>query len=104
MPPLVEATVYFMCAEALANVAKYARAAKAVVRVTVDGSRGCVVVEDDGVGGAEPERGSGLRGLADRIAALGGVLTVTSAPGRGTTLAAEIPFGGEVRGSTNRVG
>ena len=52
-------------------------------------------VEDDGVGGADPARGSGLRGLADRVATLGGTMQVGDAPGRGTRLAAEIPLGGE---------
>jgi len=99
MSPPVEAAIYFVCAEGLTNVAKHASASSAAVTVVADGGRAWVRVVDDGVGGAEPPRGSGLRGLADRIAALGGVVSVTSAPGLGTTLAADIPCGGEGRGS-----
>jgi signal transduction histidine kinase len=54
-----------------------------------------VEIEDDGVGGADPGRGSGLRGLADRVETVGGTLQVASVPGQGTHLAAEIPLGGE---------
>jgi signal transduction histidine kinase len=92
-PPPVEATAYFVCAEALANIGKYARASR--VRCTVargDGSL-VVVVADDGVGGADVTAGTGLRGLADRVNALGGELRVVSPPARGTVLTAEIPVG-----------
>ena len=95
MPPSVEVAAYFTCAEALANVAKYASASNVSVSVTSSGTRVVVVIEDDGVGGANPAGGSGLRGLADRIGTLGGTLRVVSAPGHGTRLAAEIPLGGE---------
>ena len=95
MPSQVEAAVYYVCAEALANVAKYASASRVAVAVTSDSARLTVSVEDDGVGGADPARGSGIRGLADRIETLGGTLRVESAPGHGTRLAAEIPLGGE---------
>jgi signal transduction histidine kinase len=93
--PPVEAAAYFVCAEALANVAKYASASKVSVSVTGGENGFVVVVEDDGVGGADPARGSGLRGLADRIGTLGGSLRIESVAGRGTRLAAEIPLGGE---------
>ena len=87
------AGVYFLCSEALTNVAKYAGASSG--SITVQGRDGSMTVEvvDDGVGGADVESGSGLRGLTDRIEALGGRLTVSSAPGRGTRLIAEIPIG-----------
>jgi signal transduction histidine kinase len=92
-PAAIEAIAYFVVAEALTNVARYAEADSA--RIGVARSNGIVEVEvsDDGVGGADTERGSGLRGLADRVEALGGRLTVSSPPGRGTTLRAEIPCG-----------
>ena len=95
MSSRVEAAAYFVCAEALANVVKYASASRVAVAVTSDDARVTVAVEDDGVGGADPARGSGLRGLADRIETLGGTLRVDSAPGQGTRLTAEIPLGGE---------
>ena len=89
--PELEATAYFVVAEALTNVAKYAQATR--VRVDIDRRDGVLVVEvvDDGVGGADPDRGSGIRGLDDRVAAAGGRLTVTSRPGEGTTIRADIP-------------
>jgi signal transduction histidine kinase len=95
MPSRVEAAAYFVCAEALANVAKYASASRVTVAVTSDEARVAVAVVDDGVGGADPIQGSGIRGLADRIETLGGALRVDSAPGYGTCLAAEIPLGDE---------
>jgi signal transduction histidine kinase len=96
-PPRVGVVAYFVCAEALANVAKHAAAARVTVAVTVGEARVRVKVSDDGVGGADPARGSGLRGLADRVEAIGGTLQVESTPGSGTRLAAEIPLGGEAR-------
>ena len=89
----LESAAYFVCAEALANVAKYAGASRAEVSVVERDGRLCVRVADDGVGGADPERGSGLRGLADRVEALGGSFRVASGPGTGTRLAAELPLG-----------
>jgi signal transduction histidine kinase len=92
-PETVEATAYFAVSEALANVAKYAHAS----RVGVDAARenGSLVVEvtDDGIGGADPEAGSGLRGLLDRVSAVGGRLDVDSPPGRGTTVRVTLPCG-----------
>jgi signal transduction histidine kinase len=78
-------------AEALTNVAKYAHATHAKVEVARANGRLVVEVEDDGVGGANPENGTGLRGLADRIAVLEGRLEVDSESGRGTTVRAQIP-------------
>jgi signal transduction histidine kinase len=84
-----------LCAEALANVAKYASASRVAVSVTIRNDALAVVVKDDGAGGADPARGSGLRGLGDRIAVLGGTFSVESVRGRGTRLTAEIPIGRE---------
>jgi signal transduction histidine kinase len=94
--PPMEVAVYFVCAEALANVAKHASASTVTVSVSADNVSVAVVVEDDGVGGADLARGSGLRGLADRIGTLGGTLRVESVSGRGTRLTAEVPLGGEM--------
>jgi signal transduction histidine kinase len=91
--PAAAACAYFVCAEALANVAKYAAASKVAVSVRSDPGATTVEIEDDGVGGADPGRGTGLRGLADRVETLGGTLTVDSPPGRGTRLVAVIPHG-----------
>src|SRR5207248_10967867 len=93
LPARVEAAAYYVVSEALANVAKYAEASS--VRISVAQMNGAALVEvsDDGVGGADPAGGSGLRGLADRVAALNGTLEVESEPGRGTTIRAEIPLG-----------
>jgi signal transduction histidine kinase len=92
-PAQVEATAYFVVAEALANVVKYASATQ--VRITVDRRNGVLAVEaaDDGRGGADPAKGSGLRGLDDRVAAVGGRFSVTSPPLGGTTIRVEIPCG-----------
>jgi len=90
-PSPVEAAVYFVCSEALANVRKHADASGAAVQVTKRNHLLVVVVSDDGRGRASVEEGSGLRGLADRVEALGGRLTVTSRPGAGTRLVAELP-------------
>jgi signal transduction histidine kinase len=78
-------------AEALANVARYANASRATVRTVRDNGRLVVEVSDDGVGGADPARGSDLRGLVDRVAALDGTLELRSADGGGMALRAEIP-------------
>jgi signal transduction histidine kinase len=91
LPPAIEAAVYFLCSEALANTAKHAEATKATIAVSQSGGRLRVAIADDGIGGANPAGGSGLRGLADRIEALGGRLSVESLPRRGTRLLAEIP-------------
>jgi PAS domain S-box-containing protein len=93
LPEPVEAAAYYVVAEALTNIAKYAQASEARVRVGRDDARAFVEVVDDGVGGADETCGSGLRGLADRVEALGGRLTVTSPAGAGTRLRAELPAG-----------
>jgi PAS domain S-box-containing protein len=91
LPEAVEAAAYYLIAEALTNVAKYARASMVRVRVAARDASVLVEVSDDGVGGADPAGGSGLRGLADRVEALGGSLDVASPAGTGTSLRAEIP-------------
>jgi signal transduction histidine kinase len=91
LPEPVEAAAYYVVAEALTNVAKYALATAVSVSVTSRNGRILVDVRDDGVGGADPARGSGLRGLADRVEALGGKIDLESPPGEGTRLRAEIP-------------
>jgi signal transduction histidine kinase len=93
LPAGVETAVYFVVAEALTNVAKYAQAEHATVRVTGRDGTALVEVADDGRGGADVAAGSGLRGLADRVAALDGRLEVASPPGGGTRVRAEIPTG-----------
>ena len=92
LPPVVEATAYFVAAEALTNVAKHAQATAATLRASVHDELLQVVVQDNGRGGADPDRGSGIRGLADRVAALGGFLHVADNPDGGTRIEAEIPF------------
>jgi signal transduction histidine kinase len=89
----IEAAAYFVVAEALTNVARHAEATNTVVRARVVDDRLVVEIEDDGRGGADLERGSGLRGLADRVAAAGGRFEMESPPGRGTRLTAELPCG-----------
>jgi signal transduction histidine kinase len=91
LPAAVEAAAYFVIAEALTNVAKYADASEATVAVRRTNGHAEVEVRDDGVGGADPARGSGLHGLADRVGALDGSLSLDSPPGAGTILRAEIP-------------
>jgi signal transduction histidine kinase len=88
----VEAAAYYVVAEALANVHKHAGASRVVVDAKADERSLVIAVVDDGVGGAD-EEGLGLRGLADRVEALGGRLTLDSPPGGGTRLRAEMPDG-----------
>ena len=91
LPAHVEAAAYYVVAEAIANVGKYAHASGATVSISRSNGAATVSVSDDGVGGADPAGGSGLRGLAARVEALNGHLDVDSAPGRGTRITAEIP-------------
>ena len=91
LPEPVELAAYFVVAEALTNVAKYAQASEASVRAWRDGELAMIEVSDDGVGGADDSRGSGLRGLADRVEALDGRLRVVSPAGAGTVVTAELP-------------
>jgi signal transduction histidine kinase len=93
LPGPVESTAYFVVAEALTNAAKHARAGEIAVRIARHDDLLVVEVTDDGAGGADPARGSGLRGLADRVAAIDGRLTVTSPAGGPTVVRAELPCG-----------
>jgi signal transduction histidine kinase len=95
LPRSAEAATYFLCSEALTNVAKYASASRVAIHVARTNGRVDVDIADDGVGGADPARGSGLRGLADRVEALGGTLRLDSSAGGGTRLRATIPIGDE---------
>jgi signal transduction histidine kinase len=94
LPAAHEAALYFVAAEALTNVAKYAKASAVEVRLHCDDRCAEIAVADDGVGGARAEGGSGLRGLADRVEALGGRLTLASTRGQGTTVRARVPLAG----------
>ncbi len=91
VPEAVELAIYFVACEALANVGKYAEATAASVRLSRTGAGVAIEIADDGVGGADASSGSGLHGLADRVEALNGHLLVTSPPGAGTVITAELP-------------
>jgi signal transduction histidine kinase len=91
LPDTVEAAAYFAVCEALTNVAKHGGAASATVDAHVSAGRLIVVVADDGVGGVKTAAGSGLRGLADRVAALDGTIDVESPKGGGTRVRVELP-------------
>jgi len=101
LPERVEVAAYYVVSEALTNAAKHAHAS--VVKVELDAHDATLqlAIRDDGLGGADPSRGSGLVGLSDRIEALGGTLEVTSPTGGGTTLLIELPVEGESRGVAN---
>jgi signal transduction histidine kinase len=87
----IEAAAYFLISEAVTNAAKHAKADRVTVDVAYTGDTLVVTIADDGVGGADPRQGSGLRGLVDRVDAVGGHLEVSSAPGQGTRLCARLP-------------
>ena len=91
LPEPVELAAYFVACEALANVAKYAQATQTTVRVSRRDGLVVVEIADDGVGGANESAGTGLQGLADRVAALDGTLRILSPPGGGTVVTAELP-------------
>ena len=91
LPDKIESAAYFVASEALTNAAKHSHGTEVRVTVGDDGARLTLEIADDGIGGATASGGSGLRGLADRVEALGGTLTVSSPPGRGTRLRADIP-------------
>jgi signal transduction histidine kinase len=94
LPATIEATAYFVVAEALTNVAKHARARSAAVSARIEGDRLHVDVRDNGIGGARPSGGSGLLGLRDRLSALDGRLRVESPLQGGTLVSVDIPVGG----------
>jgi signal transduction histidine kinase/uncharacterized protein YhfF len=91
LPDVIEATIYYVVAEALSNAAKHAQASRVRVAVALASGQVEVAVDDDGIGGADPQRGSGLLGLDGRLDALGGALSIDSPPGGGTTLSLRIP-------------
>ena len=91
LPPAIESTAYFVVSEALTNVARHARATRARVAIARSRERLIVEVRDDGEGGARPSAGTGLEGLAQRVAAVGGTLDVLSPPGGPTTVLVELP-------------
>jgi signal transduction histidine kinase len=93
LPAAVEAAAYFVTAEALTNVAKYAQASECDVCLTVDDGRLRVEIRDDGVGGADPSKGTGLLGLRDRVEALDGSLAIDSPPDEGTAVIVDLPVG-----------
>jgi signal transduction histidine kinase len=94
LPESVEVGAYYVVAEALTNAAKYAHASEVTVDVRADGANLRLSISDDGIGGADPHKGSGLIGLVDRVEALGGQLRISSLVGSGTSLLATIPFDG----------
>jgi signal transduction histidine kinase len=96
LPAATETAAYYVVSEALTNVSKYACASHAFVHARNAAGQLAIEVGDDGVGGADAERGSGLRGLADRVSALGGRLEVSSPPGGGTCVRAELPCDADV--------
>jgi len=93
LPERAEVAAYYVVSEALANAAKHARASVVRIDAGVDGGTLRLLVADDGAGGADPSRGSGLIGLSDRVAAVGGRIEITSPPGGGTSLLVTIPVG-----------
>jgi signal transduction histidine kinase len=92
LPERIEVAAYYLITECLANIAKHAQASNATVVVSRQGDKVAIEVADDGVGGASGDRGSGVRGLADRVESLGGTLHISSPVGRGTLVRAEIPW------------
>ena len=92
LPPAVEATAYFVVSESLANVAKHAQATSVSIAATTTATTLRVEVGDDGVGGADAAEGTGIRGLQDRVAAIGGTLRMESPAGQGTLAVAEMPI------------
>jgi signal transduction histidine kinase len=101
LAPAIEAAVYFVCSEALANAAKHGGATRMKISVSQSDGQLLVALADDGVGGADPARGTGLRGLADRVEALGGRFSIQSPVGGGTRLEVEFPLDDSSRGGTS---
>lgn len=88
----VEVAAYFVASEALANAAKHSQSSRIDVALTTENERLALSIRDNGIGGADPARGSGLVGLRDRVEALGGSLEIASNPGCGTSIAATLPM------------
>ena len=104
LPSAVETTAYFVVAEALTNASKHARCRGARIDFRVAQHWATVEIRDDGVGGADPSGGTGLRGLADRVGALGGELHVESPSGMGTAITARIPLSAQDAAANANVG
>jgi signal transduction histidine kinase len=98
LPDTIDAAVYFICAEAITNAVKYAEASSVLVTLTTSEGRVTLAIVDDGRGGADADRGTGLIGLADRVEALGGRFAVRSVAGHGTSITAEFPLDGDAAG------
>jgi signal transduction histidine kinase len=92
LPQRLEVAAYYVVSEALTNVAKHARATVVQVELKAENSTAELEIRDDGVGGANPDRGSGLIGLVDRVEAIGGTIRITSRPGAGTSLLVTLPI------------
>jgi signal transduction histidine kinase len=92
LPEPVEVAAYYVVAEALTNAAKYARASVVNVRLDIEGATMHLSIRDDGIGGADAGKGSGIIGLTDRVEAIGGKMTISSHPGSGTSLLVAIPL------------
>jgi signal transduction histidine kinase len=92
LPEPIEVAVYYVASEALANAAKHGQASRMEVSLATGNDGLLLSIRDDGVGGAEPGRGSGLVGLQDRIEALGGTITIDSPPGGGTCILVTLPL------------
>jgi len=102
-PQPVEVAAYFAASESMANAAKHSQASRIDVALTLENEELLLSVSDDGIGGADPGRGSGLVGLRDRVEALGGSLEINSKPGEGTSLAATLPFRDQLRDDTSGI-
>jgi signal transduction histidine kinase len=100
LPEPIEVAAYYVASEALANATKHAQASRIELSLATRSGSLLLSIRDDGVGGADPARGSGLLGLADRVQALGGSVRVSSRPGEGTHITAELPVELEVRGNS----
>jgi signal transduction histidine kinase len=96
-PAPVETTAYYVVAESLTNIAKHAQAGSVRVSVASQDDDLTVLIDDDGIGGATLDGGTGIRGLADRVETHGGRLTVRSDPGNGTSVMAELPMAPDTR-------
>jgi signal transduction histidine kinase len=97
LPESVEVAAYYVVSETLTNAAKHSRASQVQVKVEVRDRALCIAVSDDGVGGADAARGSGLLGLKDRAEAIGGTISLESRQGVGTSLIAELPLDSSTR-------
>jgi signal transduction histidine kinase len=103
LPDAAEVAAYYIVAESLTNAAKHAAASEVIVRVEIRGEELHLAIRDDGIGGADTTKGSGLIGLVDRIEACGGTMTIVSEPGAGTSLDARIPIAREQQSAAGKL-